>query len=109
MVWSGNEKEIEQWCRRNKVYDEITENETEEIWNRETPDNEEPIRLNANYIWETSKRVCDFINAHEVITHITSFGEYREVLKKAMRVIKEANNVERKRWHTKKRMISAMK
>ena len=36
MVWSGNEKEIAQWCRKNKIFDEISENEIEEIWKRET-------------------------------------------------------------------------
>ena len=25
MVWSGQEKEISEWCKQNKVYDEITE------------------------------------------------------------------------------------
>ena len=42
------------------------------------------------------KRVCDFINAHEDLIAITTFGEYREVMKKAMKVKKEAHNVERK-------------
>ena len=32
VVWSGNEKEIEKWNEQNKVYDEITEAEIEEIW-----------------------------------------------------------------------------
>ena len=36
MVWSGGEKEIAQWCKLNKVYDEITEEEIEEIWKRES-------------------------------------------------------------------------
>ena len=35
MVWNGDEKEITSWCEMNKVYDEITENEIEEIWKRE--------------------------------------------------------------------------
>ena len=30
MVWSGTEKEISQWCKNNKVYDVITEDEIEE-------------------------------------------------------------------------------
>ena len=34
VVWSGDEKEIAQWCKRNKVYDEITDAEIEEIWQR---------------------------------------------------------------------------
>ena len=45
MAWRGDEKVVSQWCQKNKVYDEITEKEIEEIWNREGPD-EEPIRLN---------------------------------------------------------------
>ena len=40
MVWSGTEKEISQWCKNNKVYDVITEDEIEEIWKREKPDDE---------------------------------------------------------------------
>ena len=98
MVWSGDEKEIARWCKRNKVYDEITEKEIEEIWNRDDPD-DEPIRLNGKYVWETTKRVCDYINAHEELIQITMFREYRVVMKKIMRVIKEAHNVERKRRH----------
>ena len=34
MVWSGDEKEIVKCCQRNKVYDQITEAEIEEIWMR---------------------------------------------------------------------------
>ena len=97
MVWSGKEKEISSWYEDNKVYDEITEAEIEEIWKREGPDDDEPIRLNGKYVWETAKRVCDFINTHEDLIAITTFGEYREVMKKVMSVIKEARNVERKR------------
>ena len=44
--------------------------------------------------------MCNFINAHEDIINIASFGEYREVMKKVMRVIKEAHNTERKRRQT---------
>ena len=64
---------------------------------REDPDDGEPVRLNGKYVWETAKRVCDFINAHENLVHITSFREYRVVMLKVMRVIKEAHNTERKR------------
>ena len=39
--------------------------------------------------------MCDFINAHEDIITITTFGEYRDVMKKVMKVIKEAHNVEK--------------
>ena len=76
MVWSGREKEIAEWCEMNKVIDEITENEIEEIWNREAPDQEEPFRFNGNCVRETAKRVCDFINAHEELIQITTIGEY---------------------------------
>ena len=88
MVWSGREKRINRWCKDNKVYDEITDAEIEEIWTRETPDDDEPIRLNGKYVWETARRVCDFINAHEDRVHITTFEDYRVVMLKAMKVIK---------------------
>ena len=101
MVWSGNEKENTRWYDRNKVYDEISDEEIEEIWNRDDPD-DEPIRLNGKYVWDAAKRVCDFLNAHGDIIHITAFGEYRCV-KKVMSVIKEAHNVERKRRQTKRK------
>ena len=84
----------------NKVYDEITENEIEEIWNREAPDHEEPIGLNGKFVWETAKRVCDFIDAREGLIRITTFREYRVVMLKVMKVIKEASLVERKRRRT---------
>ena len=45
-------------------------------------------------------RVCDFINGHEDLIHITTFSEYRAVMKEVMLVIKEAHNVERKRRRT---------
>ena len=77
MVCSGPEKEITKWCKTNKVFDEITEKEIEEIWNREDPDDDENIRLNGKYVWEAAKRVCDFVNTHEDLITITSFGEYR--------------------------------
>ena len=96
-VWSGKENEVIQWCQRNRVFDEITEDEIEEIWHRENPDDDENIRLNGKYVWDTAKRVCDFINAHEDLITITSFSEYRGVMRKVMRVIKEAHNTQRKR------------
>ena len=34
MVWSGGEKGVSRWCELNKVYDEITEAEIGEIWQR---------------------------------------------------------------------------
>ena len=106
MVWSGRQKEIAAWCKTNKVYDEITETEIDEIWKREGPDEFEPIRLNGKYVWETAKRVCDYINSHEELITITTFGEYRVVMKKVMGVIKEANNVERTRRQTTRKKRS---
>ena len=82
------------------MYDEITDAEIDELWNRETPGDDEAIRLNSKYVWETAKRVCDYINAHEDIITISSFGEYEVVMKKGMKVIKDAHLVERKRRQT---------
>ena len=73
MVWCGTEKEISQWCKVNIMYDQITEDEIEEIWTRESPDDEEPVRLNGKYVCEVAKRVCDFINTHEDLITITTF------------------------------------
>ena len=101
-MWSGRDDEISSWIKRNKVYDKITEDEIEEIWKSEDSSKED-VRLNGKYVWDTAKRVCDYINAHDDLIHITSFGEYREVMKKAMRVIKEAHDVERKRRSTWKK------
>ena len=55
--------------------------------------------------------MCDYINAHEDIIRITTFGEYRNVMKKVMKVIREAHSVERKRRQTsrKKRSEDAVK
>lgn len=50
VVWNGKERAISEWCKRNKVYDEITEAEIEEIWMKETPNGEENIRLNGKYV-----------------------------------------------------------
>ena len=75
MVWNGSEKEIGEWCKRNKVFDEITGEEIEEIWKRDQGENDEAIRLNGKYVWETANRVCDFIS-HKELIHITTFGEY---------------------------------
>ena len=61
VAWSGRDEEIMKWCRKNKVCDEITGNEIEEIWSREDP-GDEPIRLNGKYVWEMAKRACDYIN-----------------------------------------------
>ena len=97
IIWSGKDEAITQWYKRNKVYDEITDDEIAEIWQRETPDVNETIRLNGKYVWETAKRVCDFINAHDDLITITSFAEYKVAMKKVTKVIKEAHLVERKR------------
>ena len=101
VVWSGNHREITRWCNQNKVYDEITEEEIEEIWRKGDPsDDEEPIRLNGKFVWESAMRVCDYINAREELIRISSLEEYRVTMKKVMRVIKEAHDVERKRRQT---------
>ena len=60
----------------------ITEDEIMEIWERQDQDDDEPVRLNWKYVWETAKRVCDFINAHEDLITITTFGGYRVVMKR---------------------------
>ena len=103
MVWGGEEKVVLEWCKRNKVFDEITDEEIDEIWQRNDPVDEEPIRLNGKNVWETAKRVCDYISAHEDLIKITTFGEYRVVMKKVMKVIKEAHNTERKRRQTSRK------
>ena len=80
----------------------MAENEIEEILKKETPDVGEIVRLDGKYVWETAKRMCDFINAREGLICITSLGEYRVVMKKVMMVIKEAHLVEWKRRQTSK-------
>ena len=75
MVWNCGESEITSWCSRNKVYDEITDREIEEIWKRDGPDDNEQVRLNGKYVWEMAKRVCDFINRRDDLIGITTFGE----------------------------------
>ena len=100
MVWNCGESEIASWVRRNKVYDEITDGEIEEIWKRDDAESEASVRLNGKYVWETAKRVCDFINRRDDLIRITTFGEYRQVMLNVMRVIKEAHNIERKRRQT---------
>ena len=39
------------------MFDEITDEEIDEIWQRNDPVDEEPIRLNGKNVWETAKRV----------------------------------------------------
>ena len=96
VFWSGKEKEITRWCQRNREFDEITEKEIEEIWQRDNPGDAEEIRLNGKNVWDTVKRVYEFINAHEDTIKITSFEEYRVEMRKVTMVIKEAHNIERK-------------
>ena len=88
------------------MIDEITDQEIEDIWKTENPRDVEDVRLNGKYVWQTAKRVCDFINMHEDLIMITSFGEYRIVMKKVMMVIKESHNTERKRRHTPRKKIT---
>ena len=47
-VWSWNE-DGQGWCK-NKVYDEITDEENEEIWKDEAPDKGDKIRLNGKCV-----------------------------------------------------------
>ena len=70
---------------------------------REPQDDDELVRLNWKMVWETAKRVCDFINAHEDMISITTFCEYRDVMRRVMKVIKEAHNVEKKRRQTSRK------
>ena len=85
------------------MYDEIADEEIDKIRQRNDQDPEQPVRLNGKYVWETAKRACDFINTHEDLISITTFGEYRDVMKKVMKVIKEAHNTERKRRRTSRK------
>ena len=50
--------------------------------------------------------MSDCINSHTDLIRITSFQEYREVMRKVMKVIKEAHNLERKRRHASKKKKS---
>ena len=43
MVWSGDERSVAEWCKRNKVFDEITEDKIDEIRRRDDQDPEEPV------------------------------------------------------------------
>ena len=60
------------------MYDQITEDENEEIWKRETPDDNEAGRLDGKSVLATAKRVCDFINKPKDLIEISSFGERRK-------------------------------
>ena len=37
LIWSGCEKKVTRWCKRNVVNDEITEEEIEDIWRKRRP------------------------------------------------------------------------
>ena len=50
MVRSWSEKGITGWCKMNKVYEETTESEIQEIRMWETPDDGESFRLNGKYV-----------------------------------------------------------
>ena len=82
--------------------------EIEEIWNQEAPDDEENRRLNRKYAWEIARRVCDFINTHDDLVQIKTFGEYRVVMRKVMMVIREAHNTEKKRRQASRKEKSEM-
>ena len=62
----------------------------------ETRDDEEPVRLNGKFVWDTAERACDFINVHYDQIHNTTFSEYIVVMK-VMMGFKEAHNVEGER------------
>ena len=47
--------------------------------------------------------MCEYINTHEELIHITTFQEYRDVMRKVMKIIKEEHNLERKRRHISKK------
>ena len=49
--------------------------------------------------------MCDFINAHEDLIKISTFGEYRIVMRNVSKVIKEAHNVERERRQSERNNI----
>ena len=66
------------------VYDETTEDEFEQIWKREDSDDDEPVGLSGKCVLDVAKRVCHFISAHDDLIHITTFGEYRDVMLKVM-------------------------
>ena len=51
---------------------------------RDDNDTEESVRLDGKYVRENTKRVCEFINAHEDLITITTLGEYREVMKRVI-------------------------
>ena len=50
--------------------------------------------------------MCEYINTHEDIIKIASFEEYRVVMRKVTKVIKEAQNVERKRRQASRKKVS---
>ena len=89
-------KKLESGARRTKSSTKSQKKRS----GRDQGDNEETIRLNGKYAWETAKRVRDFIASHDELIHITTFVEYRKVMKRGMSVTKEAHNTERERKWT---------
>ena len=67
------------------------------------PDQNEIIRRDYKFFLETAKPVCNFINMQEEHIKISTFGENRVVIRIVSKVIKEANNRERKRRQTVKK------
>ena len=50
--------------------------------------------------------MCQYINSHSDLIRITSFDEYRVVMRKVTMVIKEAHNIQRKRRQTSRKKMS---
>ena len=50
--------------------------------------------------------MCETINTDEELIHITSFSEYRDVMRKAMKAIKEAHNTQMKRRQAGKKKMN---
>ena len=51
------------------MFDQISETEIEEIWKRETSDEDEVTSLNGKHDWKMVRRLCEFINVHDNITN----------------------------------------
>ena len=74
VAWSMSEKEITSWCQENKVFDEMTEAQTEEFWSGEATVDGNSIRLNAKNVRESVKRVCHFGYSHGKQNRFVTFG-----------------------------------
>ena len=77
IVWSDKEKEITKWCKRNKVFDEITEEEIQEIWKRENPDNEE-LSDSMGSSSGKRQRECATSSTHMMTSSISLHSESTE-------------------------------